>query len=152
MGFIMGGSEFFSNFLSGLSHQRHPRTRVWMGMPTRSNFGHIWDWILRLRQTKFLKNEIEQEMGAYSIALFKILLASFSIYDCSFLQTFCVLFLVAYHTENEMRILLPSRLYYYYYSTLVWDRFYCRKVLAKVEVKHSWIRWQSLWPKLECHV
>ena len=32
IGFIMGGSKFFSNFLSGLSRQRHPRARacVWI--------------------------------------------------------------------------------------------------------------------------
>ena len=29
MGLIMGGSEFFSKFLSGLSHQQLPRACVW---------------------------------------------------------------------------------------------------------------------------
>ena len=41
MGFIMGGSEFFSNFLSGLSHQQRPRAGVWACTLTRGNPGHI---------------------------------------------------------------------------------------------------------------
>ena len=41
MRFIMGRFEFFSNFLFGLSQQRHPRACVWACMPTRGNPGHI---------------------------------------------------------------------------------------------------------------
>ena len=41
MAFIMGGSEFFSKFLSGLSHQRRPRACVWACTPTRGDCGHI---------------------------------------------------------------------------------------------------------------
>ena len=41
-GFIMGGSKFFSNFLSGLSHHGLPWGRVWVCMLSRGNFGHIW--------------------------------------------------------------------------------------------------------------
>ena len=33
----MGGFEFFSKFLSVLSHQRRPRARVWACTPTRGN-------------------------------------------------------------------------------------------------------------------
>ena len=42
MGFIMGESKFFSNFLSGLSHQGLPCGRVSVCMLSRGNFGHIW--------------------------------------------------------------------------------------------------------------
>ena len=42
LGFIMGGSKFFSNFLSGLSHQGLPWGSVWVCMLSRGNFGHIW--------------------------------------------------------------------------------------------------------------
>ena len=44
MGFIMGGSEYFSEFLSGLSHRWRPRACVWACTPTRGDCGHLWDW------------------------------------------------------------------------------------------------------------
>ena len=53
MGLIMGGSEFFSKFLSGLSHQWCPRARVWAFMPTRGDCGYIWDRILRQKLENF---------------------------------------------------------------------------------------------------
>ena len=42
LGFIMGESKFFSNFLSGLSHQGLPCGRVSVCMLSRGNIGHIW--------------------------------------------------------------------------------------------------------------
>ena len=40
MGHIMGGSKFFSKFLSDLSHRRRPRARVWACTPTRDQI--LW--------------------------------------------------------------------------------------------------------------
>ena len=39
MGFIMGESKFFSNFLSGLSHQGLPWGHIWACTPTIGNLG-----------------------------------------------------------------------------------------------------------------